>query len=84
MSDANSKLTIKNVFTLAWKVMICVCTSLGFKNEEELLSYLNLRYQQAVEHKSVSLITHVQDLLSVVETFINSNISTEVSKTCTN
>lgn len=64
--------------------MICACTLLGFKSEEELLSHLNLRYHQAVEDKSVTLITHVQDLLSLVETFINSNISTEVSMTYPN
>ncbi|XP_058264470.1 treslin isoform X2 [Hemibagrus wyckioides] len=45
-----------------------------FKNEEELLSHLNLRYQQAVEDKSILLITQVQDLLSVVETFIKNNV----------
>ncbi|KAF4081418.1 hypothetical protein AMELA_G00161220 [Ameiurus melas] len=49
-----------------------------FKNEEELLSHLNLRYQQAVEHKSLAVIAQVQDLLSVVETFID-NIDTGAS-----
>ncbi|MCI4381888.1 hypothetical protein PGIGA_G00257280 [Pangasianodon gigas] len=50
-----------------------------FKNEEELLSHLNLRYQQAVEDKSVALITQVQELLSVVETFTKSNVNTGAS-----
>lgn len=52
-----------------------------FKNEEELLSHLNLRYQQAVEDKSIALITLVQDLLSVVETFLKNNVDKGVSKT---
>ncbi|KAM9495457.1 treslin [Clarias gariepinus] len=52
---------------------------MNFKNEEELLSHLSLRYQQAVEDKSVTLITQVQGLLSVVETFIKSNIDTGAS-----
>ncbi|XP_060770714.1 treslin isoform X2 [Neoarius graeffei] len=50
-----------------------------FKNEEELLSHLNLRYQQAVENKSVAPITQVQDLLSVVDTFVKSNVNTGAS-----
>lgn len=57
---------------------------IDFKNEEELLSHLNLRYQQAVEDKSVALITQVQDLLSVVDTFVKSNVNTGVSKTSAN
>ncbi|TSK13370.1 Treslin [Bagarius yarrelli] len=44
-----------------------------FQNEEELLSYLNLKYQQAVEDKTIALITQVRDLLSVVETFSKNN-----------
>lgn len=55
-----------------------------FKNEEEMLSHLNLRYQQAVEDKSVAVFTQVQDLLSVVDTFVKSNVNTGVSKTYTN
>lgn len=52
-----------------------------FINKDELLSHLTLGYQQAVEDKSVGLITYVQDLLSVVETFIKIHFDTEVSKT---
>ncbi|KAF7702015.1 treslin isoform X2 [Silurus meridionalis] len=52
---------------------------LHFKNEEELLSHLSLRYQQAVEDKSVTLVTQVQDLLSVVESFVKSNVTTGAS-----
>lgn len=57
---------------------------IDFKNEEELLSHLNLRYQQAVEDKSVAPITQVQDLLSVVDTFVKSNVNPGVSKTSAN
>ncbi|GAA6091465.1 treslin [Tachysurus ichikawai] len=50
-----------------------------FINKDELLSHLTLGYQQAVEDKSVGLITYVQDLLSVVETFIKIHFDTEDS-----
>ncbi|XP_036432110.1 LOW QUALITY PROTEIN: treslin [Colossoma macropomum] len=50
-----------------------------FKNEEELLSHLKLGYQQAVEDRSLSLFGQVQNLLSVVKTFLKSNTHTEVS-----
>lgn len=49
-----------------------------FKNEKELVSHLKLRYQQSVEDRSVALNNQVQDLLSVVKTFISNNSDTDV------
>ncbi|XP_017554944.1 treslin isoform X1 [Pygocentrus nattereri] len=50
-----------------------------FKNEEDLLSHLKLGYQQAVEDRSLSLFGEVQNLLSVVKSFIKSHTHAEVS-----
>ncbi|XP_072529843.1 treslin [Salminus brasiliensis] len=50
---------------------------ISFKSEEELLSHLKLKYQQAVEDKSLPLHSQVQDLFSVVKTFTRSNADSE-------
>lgn len=55
----------------------------AFKSEEELSSHLKLRYQQAVEDRSLPLLVQVQNFLSVVKTFIKSNSDVEVSEKCT-
>ncbi|KAI4902695.1 hypothetical protein NFI96_028969 [Prochilodus magdalenae] len=50
-----------------------------FKSEEELISHLKVRYQQTVEDRTLSLFGQVQNLFSVVKTFIKSNSHAEVS-----
>ncbi|KAK7121407.1 hypothetical protein R3I93_022486 [Phoxinus phoxinus] len=50
-----------------------------FSSEEELLSHLGLTYQKAVENRSVSVPSQVQDLLSFVKSFIKTNTDVEVS-----
>lgn len=47
---------------------------LHFSSEEELLSHLELTYQQAVENRTTSVLSQVQDLLSVVKSFLKSNM----------
>lgn len=51
-----------------------------FSSEEELLSHLGLTYQKAVENRSVSVPSQVQDLLSFVKAFIKTNTYVEVSQ----
>ncbi|XP_073688131.1 treslin [Garra rufa] len=51
---------------------------LHFNSEEELLSHLGLSYQKAVDNRSVSVPSHVQDMLSVVKTFIKTNTDTSI------
>lgn len=46
---------------------------LHFSSEEELLSHLGLTYQKAVENRTMSVPSQVQDLLSVVKSFLKSN-----------
>lgn len=48
-----------------------------FSSEEELLSHLGLTYQKALENRSVSVPSQVQDLLSVVKAFIKTNTDVE-------
>ncbi|XP_066525723.1 treslin [Hoplias malabaricus] len=48
-----------------------------FKCEEELLSHLKLKYQQAVEDWNFPVLGHVQNLLSVVKTFIKCSTNAE-------
>ncbi|XP_077067019.1 treslin isoform X2 [Siphateles boraxobius] len=50
-----------------------------FSSEEQLLSHLGLTYQKAVENRSVSVPSQVQDLLSFVKAFIKTNTDVEVS-----
>uniref|UniRef100_A0A8C1Q4I8 Treslin N-terminal domain-containing protein n=1 Tax=Cyprinus carpio TaxID=7962 RepID=A0A8C1Q4I8_CYPCA len=52
---------------------------LHFNSEEELLSHLGLTYQKAVENRSVSVSSQVQDMLSVVKAFIKTNTDVEAS-----
>ncbi|XP_016425287.1 treslin-like isoform X2 [Sinocyclocheilus rhinocerous] len=52
---------------------------LHFSSEEELLSHLGLTYQKAVENRSVSVPSQVQDMLSVVKAFIKTNTDVEAS-----
>ncbi|XP_016093133.1 treslin-like isoform X2 [Sinocyclocheilus grahami] len=52
---------------------------LHFNSDEELLSHLGLTYQKAVENRSVSVPSQVQDMLSVVKAFIKTNTDVEVS-----
>jgi len=52
----------------------------GFSSEEELLSHLGLTYQKAVENRSVSVLSQVQDLLSFVKAFVKTNTDVEVSQ----
>ncbi|XP_065148040.1 treslin isoform X1 [Paramisgurnus dabryanus] len=52
---------------------------LHFTNEEELLSHLKTTYQKAVEDRSVSVLSQVQDLLLVLKAFIKTNTDAEVS-----
>lgn len=51
-----------------------------FSSEEELISHLGLTYQKAVESRSVSVSSQVQDLLSVVKAYIKTNTDVEVSQ----
>ncbi|XP_076863493.1 treslin [Brachyhypopomus gauderio] len=53
--------------------------AIHFKSEEELLSHLKLRYQQAVEDKSIPLLTQVQGLLSLVTSFMKSHADAQAS-----
>ncbi|XP_043083123.1 treslin isoform X2 [Puntigrus tetrazona] len=48
-------------------------------SEEELLSHLGLAYQKAVENRSVSVPSQVQDMLSVVKAFIKTNTGVKAS-----
>uniref|UniRef100_A0A8C1W603 Treslin N-terminal domain-containing protein n=1 Tax=Cyprinus carpio TaxID=7962 RepID=A0A8C1W603_CYPCA len=50
---------------------------LHFNSEEELINHLGLTYQKALENRSVSVPSQVQDMLSVVKAFIKTN--TDVS-----
>uniref|UniRef100_A0A8C2KAU1 Treslin N-terminal domain-containing protein n=1 Tax=Cyprinus carpio TaxID=7962 RepID=A0A8C2KAU1_CYPCA len=50
---------------------------LYFNSEEELITHLGLTYQKALENRSVSVPSKVQDMLSVVKAFIKTN--TDVS-----
>ncbi|XP_067292902.1 treslin isoform X2 [Pseudorasbora parva] len=50
-----------------------------FSSEEELLSHLGLAYQKALENRSVSVPSQVQDLLSVVKAFFKTNTDLEVT-----
>ncbi|XP_059392942.1 treslin-like isoform X1 [Carassius carassius] len=52
---------------------------LHFNSEEDLLSHLGLTYQKAVENRSVSVPSQVQDMLSVVKAFIKTNTDVEAS-----
>lgn len=52
---------------------------LHFTSEEELLSHLQTTYQNAVENRSVPVLAQVQDLLTVVKTFIKTNTDVEAS-----
>ncbi|XP_007244308.3 treslin isoform X1 [Astyanax mexicanus] len=49
----------------------------SFKSEEEMLSHLKLRYQQAVEDKSLPLRTQVQDVFSMVKTYTKKHTDAE-------
>ncbi|XP_052399798.1 treslin [Carassius gibelio] len=53
--------------------------TLHFNSEEELITHLGLTYQKAVENRSVSVPSQVQDMLSVVKAFIKTNSDVEVS-----
>ncbi|CAM4734760.1 unnamed protein product [Leuciscus chuanchicus] len=50
-----------------------------FSSEEELLSHLGLTYQKAMENRSLSVPSQVQDLLSFVKAFIKTNTDVEVA-----
>ncbi|XP_016115844.1 treslin-like isoform X2 [Sinocyclocheilus grahami] len=52
---------------------------LHFNSEEELITHLGLTYQKAVENRSVSVPSQVQDMLSVVKAFIKTNTDVEAS-----
>lgn len=58
---------------------MCECDSTDFTSEEKLLSHLQTAYQNAVDNRSVSVLTQVQDLLSVVKAFFKINTDVEVS-----
>ncbi|KAL1247593.1 hypothetical protein QQF64_022969 [Cirrhinus molitorella] len=52
---------------------------LHFNSEEELLSHLGLTYQRALENRSMSVPSQVQDMLSVVKIFNKTNTDVETS-----
>ncbi|TRY54824.1 hypothetical protein DNTS_001792 [Danionella cerebrum] len=50
---------------------------LHFKSEDDLLSHLGLTYQKALENRSMSVSSPVQEMLSIIKAFIKTN--TDVS-----
>lgn len=55
-----------------------VFVSTGFVSEEELLSYLKSTYEKTVVERDSSVLTAVQECLSVVKTFFTAESQLEV------